>query len=262
MSGANGAPAAGTSSNANGAGGSSGAPAGTPPPGPAGGASLLGAEPAADAQKAPPAAPAGEGGKGKAEAKGEPKVDETPGPPLTPEQKAAKEAADKAAAEAAAAGDVTIKLPEGMTEDASLGQFKELAKKHGIKSEQAQAIVDFYAQVAKQQATEFVAAQEKLKADYVEQLKADKDFGGAAFDVNVQLARKAVKAYGDAELKKFFNEHPLGNHPGLVKMLARIGKAAGEDALVRTEQGGGKRTPESERLKNLYPNSPQLNFGA
>lgn len=220
-----------------------------------------GAPPAEVKETKPAAAAAGAEGKGKAEEK----VDPKPGPPLSAEAKAEKEKADAAKAAAEAAGEIQVKLPDGFKEDASFAGFKDWAKKHGVKSEAAQELINLHAATQLEQAKQYEAARDQRIADSEKQLRSDKDFGGDKFDANVQEARKAVKKFGDAELKKYFAEDPDGrvvaNIPGLVKMLARIGKADAEDSVVRSD-GGGKTPAASKDAfeKAMYPNSPELKF--
>jgi hypothetical protein len=208
-------------------------------------ASVLGGELAPKAAPAPAAAkPA------VVDAKAAPAVDAAAAAP-----DAAKVDADKATAEAAA--ELQLKLPEGFKEDESFGSFKELAKKHGLESEQAQAVVDLYAGMQKKQAEAMEAERVALTKEWEAELRADKDFGGAKFDANVQNARKAIKAFGDADLKEFFNSHPLGNHPGLTKLLAKIGAALGEDKLEGMASEGGALPASNDKAfhQAMYPKS-------
>lgn len=81
--------------------------------------------------------------------------------------------------------------------------------------------------------------------------KADKEIGGDAFDQNVAIASKALKAYGSEELHKILDDSGLGNHPEVIKAFWKMGK---EMAEATTEPSSGLvRTYDP--LKARYPNS-------
>lgn len=148
-----------------------------------------------------------------------------------------------------------LKVPDGFERDeAVLGEFAKTAKELGLKQDGAQKLFDLYAsqaQAAQKKADEAVAAEH---AKWLETLKADKEFGGQAFDGNVAHVKRAMTKYASPELRKFFDETGLGNHPELVKFAARIGKAMAEDSVGGTTGGGPAGANDEEaRLRKLYP---------
>lgn len=64
---------------------------------------------------------------------------------------------------------------------------------------------------------------------WVEQMKADKEIGGADFPKHVENAKRVLNKYAPQEFKEFLEKTQLGNHPMMVKTFAMIGKAFGED---------------------------------
>lgn len=164
----------------------------------------------------------------------------------------AKAEADKAAA-AFEAWKPT--LPEGVQVDAAvMGEFKPLLKELGLKPEQAQKLVDFD---QKQQAAARSNA-EKVRAGWVDELKADKDFGGAKFDASVQEARKAM-VFAEAKVpgfKKFLAESGLENQPFLVKAFRAIGAGLAEDAIGAAGAGAADAATDEKALQRaMYPNT-------
>jgi hypothetical protein len=86
--------------------------------------------------------------------------------------------------------------------------------------------------------------------------KSDKEFGGAKFDENMVMAKTALKQFGSPELVKLLNDSGLGNHPELVRVFVRAGKAISEDTFVTGGQSAaGKAQPRSQGdyASALYP---------
>ena len=66
-------------------------------------------------------------------------------------------------------------------------------------------------------------------------------------------ARKAVEMFGGKGLRDELTDMGLGNHPGLFRMLARVGQAIAEDrSTMPGGIGPGEQTDEARRDK-LYP---------
>lgn len=185
------------------------------------------------------------------------------------DDKAAAAVAEKAAAEKLTAdiAKLELKLPNGVdAKDLTVAEFKKLAAQSGLDSAKAQSLYDFGQKTigaAQKAVVDGQAAQMKTAREgWVSSLKADKDFGGSNFEANVALGRRAV-AYGGDELKAFLNETGAGDHPAVVKFLAKVGKALGEDT-VATQHGDGAaaKTRAKGTVGNdfalLYPNSKEL----
>lgn len=176
---------------------------------------------------------------------------------------AGDDAANKAeAAKAAVGADVAVKLPDGVqADDVLLGKFIPLAKELGLKSEGAQKLADLFIEAQKGWTERANAEGDKLRKGWVDELKSDKDFGGANFDANAQSARKAVMKYATKEERAWLDETGLGDAPQLVRMMARIGKAIAEDSIAGATAGNGAVTAaqsEGARLRAMYPNSPEM----
>jgi 3-oxoacyl-ACP reductase-like protein len=207
--------------------------------------------PAAGAAPAAPATPA----------------DAKPAPAAAPEGKPAPAPAKEDAKPApAAAADIELKLPEGAKVDqAVLDGFKSIAKAEGLTSKQAQAIVDFQ---LKQSAAQMAAtnkmideALQKERDTHLEQLKTDKDFGGARYDDTVKKALSALKQFGGEEASKDLEARNAQNSPAIVKMLARIRDAIAEDAIAgkQTQDAApSEADAEAANLRARYPRSPEM----
>src|SRR5262245_31111527 len=73
---------------------------------------------------------------------------------------------------------------------------------------------------------------------------------GNAYDQRVEIARRAVRTFGDAELIKVLNDSGLGDHPSVVRAFAKMGMKLGEQNLmVGDEQHGSGMTPTEAQDK-------------
>lgn len=127
-----------------------------------------------------------------------------------------------------------LKQPEGSPIDSqALEETAAFSRELGLTNEQAQKLVDRDHQLL----TSYVAAQqqaliERSQTQWVDEIKADKEIGGADFNRNAELARRAMAKFGSDSLKQALNESGLGSHPELVRAFVRIGKAMAEDTLA------------------------------
>lgn len=169
--------------------------------------------------------------------------------------------AKPADAKAAPPAELELKFPDGTVVDQGyLDAFKAVAAKHGLSAEQAQAVADLSVTQAAAQAKAVDEAVAKQKADWAAALKTDKTVGGAQFEANMQQARKAIVAFGDAELTAFLDESGLGNHPAVVRAFFKAGKAISEDSVAGTTgaPAPSAATDEKAFLRDLYKNTPSL----
>lgn len=138
--------------------------------------------------------------------------------------------------------------PEGLTyDDQFIGTFKDAAKELNLSQKQAQHLLDKCAPVLAQRQIEQIKA---VSDQWVERTKTDKEIGGenwtrAASDIARVRDRFGVNADGkmDPDIQEFM-QTPIGNHPGLLKLLARVGRAFGEGDFPRGDVAkDGKVSP-------------------
>jgi len=204
---------------------------------------------AAPAEPKPDAAPAADAPKpaeGKTE---EPKADEPVKSLLAEgEDEAKNEDADKPKEAPEQYEEFT--LPEGFQKDGPLLEaFTPLAKEANLPQEMAQKFVDLGAKLVADTQAAQMKAWEGVVSEWTASLKADKEVGGAALKENTGYAVKALKQYADPETRKYLDDSRLANHPGLFKLLVRVGKTVSEDKLFE----GGSARSESNPAKTLYP---------
>jgi hypothetical protein len=139
-----------------------------------------------------------------------------------------------------------FKMPEGVALDsAAAEEFSGIAKEYGLTQEQAQKVADVGAKMVQRQ-LEAHAAQ---VAEWTEAVKTDKEIGGDKLNENLAIARKTIDTFGSPELKNVLNQTGLGNHPEIVKLAYKIGKAISDDGFVR----GGNTTAPRSAAEIMYP---------
>ena len=150
-----------------------------------------------------------------------------------------------------------LKPPEGVTfAPESLAAFEKEAKALKMTQEDAQAYLNarFESVKAEREASE-KAQVEAFKATnegWINELKADPDFGGANFEKSQSRINAVREKYGNEATKELFEQ--IGNHPGLCKMLAAMGADLEQDHFVK-----GNTPPKQEAgPKVMYANSPEL----
>lgn len=208
------------------------APAASPAPAPAAAAPTPAPAAATPAPAAPAAAPVAATPAAPAAAPAEPPA----APPGAPEK-------------------YDFKAPEGASafDDTVLTAFGESARELNLTQEGAQALLTKVGPViqAQQMAklTEFYADIGGLPDTWAEQLKADKEVGGANLAANMAIGVKA-RDLGGPEFVKLLDKTGLGNHPALVKTFIKIGKSLSEDKFI---SGGAASEAPKSRASVMYP---------
>lgn len=167
--------------------------------------------------------------------------------------KPADKSADDAANKVPEDGKYTLVMPEGVAVDDELlaalsPDFKEL----GLTQGQAQKLADKF--IASQQAR--AAKQTETWAGtvsgWVDQAKADKDMGGTKWDSTVSAGIRAVDRLGTPELRSYLNASGGGNHPEMIRFMAKVGAMISEDRpATGGAEGAGK---PAEAAHRLFPN--------
>lgn len=130
-------------------------------------------------------------------------------------------------------GELKLKLPEGsLLKPDAVEKVAARAKELNLTPEQAQAELERESQTL----SSFVEGQKAELAQtvsaWVDEAKKDQEIGGEKFAANAEVARQVVNRFGTEAFKKALNESGLGNHPELVRVFVRIGRAMKSDELV------------------------------
>lgn len=142
--------------------------------------------------------------------------------------------------------------PEGVELDAEvLDEFKGLAKDLNLPQDKAQQVIDLGSKMMLKFAEQQQSVVAEARTVWANEAKADKELGGEKFNENLAVAKEALKAFGTPELTQLLNESGLGNHPEVLRMFYRAGKAISEDSILSGSSGNATVDP----AKRMYPNS-------
>lgn len=150
-----------------------------------------------------------------------------------------------------------FEVPEGMVIDKEvLTSFKSIAKDLGLTQEAAQKLVTFRAENEIKQLGKMADAYKERVNSWADATKNDKELGGEKMPENLAVAKKAMTAFASDGLKELMDnpgpKNPnglgLGNHPEVIRLFHRIGKAISDDKMLT---GNPARTKSTAEL--LYP---------
>lgn len=149
-------------------------------------------------------------------------------------------------------GKYSLQMPEGIEVDQELldalgGDFKEL----GLTNGQAQKLADKFIEVQSKRMEERSNAWGETVSGWVETAKADKEIGGDKWDATVATAQRAVNTLGTPELKEYLNASFGGNHPELIRFMAKVGAMIKEDNPAAGGAEGRGKPAEPAHL--LFP---------
>ncbi len=100
------------------------------------------------------------------------------------------------------------------------------------------------------------AAKAKAEGDYKalyktwgDELRADKEIGGDQLAPSLAQAKRTLRVFATPEERAFLEATPFGNHPVLVKILARAGAKLSEDGYIG---GAGNPAPPKTPAQVAY----------
>lgn len=153
-----------------------------------------------------------------------------------------------------------LKLPEGLdTADPALSKFAEIVNDSKLSAkDRAQALIDLQVEAAKKQAEGLTNAWNETQLDWQKQVKADPEIGGDKLQPTLQMISKGMDTVLGPELGKEFRTAMdftgAGNHPAVVKGLAKVFAELSEGSHVPGNPSRGKMSPGQV----FFPNSPEF----
>lgn len=160
-----------------------------------------------------------------------------------------------------------LAMPEGIELDAGLLEavtpiFKDLL----LTNEQAQALTDKFIEHRKAEAEKYMASPEGAWSaqahqyftdngtpdKWAETAKNDAEIGGTKWDDTVAASTRAVSKLGTPELRAYLSKSGGGNHPELIRFMAKVGAMIGEDNPANGGAGGDGKPAEPAHV--LFPN--------
>jgi hypothetical protein len=158
----------------------------------------------------------------------------------------AKVAADALAAKGAP-DKYEFKAPEGQEYDSGIvAAFEAGAKEANMPQLAAQKLLDQMSPKIQAMQVERATA---IRTEWFTASKSDKEFGGTGLEVNLATAKKALDTFGTPELNKLLVSTGIGNHPEMIRLMFRAGKALSEDTFVA---GTGPSVSQAKATAVLY----------
>lgn len=171
---------------------------------------------------------------------------------LTDEQGAAPEGEGEPEAPKGAPEKYEFQPADGVAvDDGVLEQFADVARSLDLTQEAAQRILDKMAPIISARQAQLVA---DVRQSWVDQSKADPEIGKAKLRETLSTARKALDQFGTPELMSCLRQSGIGDHPEVIRVFYRIGKAISDDSIV-TGRPGAQAPAPSRDARTLYPNS-------
>lgn len=149
-----------------------------------------------------------------------------------------------------------FKAPDGMELDAALVEaVTPVLKDLNLTNEQAQKLVDFYADHEKARAESQVEAWKTQLATWRDEVKADPEIGGKNYEASVRAAQTVIARFGDDQLKKDLATYRIGNMPSLIRLLAKAGRGMAEDKFhgAGAASGVDNTAPELRFYPSMAP---------
>ena len=146
-----------------------------------------------------------------------------------------------------------LKMPKGVELDReALDVFTPIAKELKLGNEQAQKLADLYA--AQMQKVQEAQRENYLKTieSWEAEAKKDPEIGGDKLPAAIDSATRALRAYdADGSFLKLMDESGFGNHPAVMRFVARVGKALKEDTA---ETANVKEANQSRDINQILYN--------
>lgn len=142
--------------------------------------------------------------------------------------------------------DYNFTVPEGMeVNEPLMEEFVAFAKAENLSPEVGQKLIDMQARFEKQNYETSQKQWTTLQEEWTNASKADTEFGGQEMTANLAIAKKTIDQFGTPELKEMLDFTGAGNHPEIIRLFYRVGKAISDDKLVIGE-GSTSPAPKTQ----------------
>ena len=136
-------------------------------------------------------------------------------------------------------------VPEGyFLSDGMREELTKTAQQYGMTNDAANAMIQLHLKQMEATAREMEAKASEQPAIYEREARQDPEFGGAKFEQSLSTAKAALANFGSAKLLELLDQTGLGNHPEMIRLLYRVGRAQKEGGY-----GGGAPVPTETRTR-------------
>lgn len=131
----------------------------------------------------------------------------------------------------------------------NLDSFTKACKDAGLSRTQAEALLNWHKSFAGDVSKLQAQQQEQQVKAWQSEILQDSEFGGQQWKATVADSRKALAAFDtDGSLRKLLREAHVDYHPAVVRCIARVGRAMGEDKYITSKGRGNGNVPLEDRL--------------
>lgn len=147
-----------------------------------------------------------------------------------------------------------FRQPDGVSlNDKVIEAYSEVAKELGLPQEAAQKVIDKVGPAMAQLAAD---QQKALVNGWIEQSKADKEFGGANLKDSLVIANRAINQFASPALKELLGKSGLAEHPEVIRLFTQVGKSISEDkVIVSGNTSTAAAAGAKDAAKSLYPSA-------
>lgn len=148
-----------------------------------------------------------------------------------------------------------LKLPEGATLDKTLtDKFLGVMNDGAMTpAARAQALIDLQAEASVAASERASQLWEEQRQTWRDEIKADKEIGGAKLDENLGQISKLIDAYGSPELRQAFDVTGAGDNPHIVKFLAKVAALHSESTPTSGKPPVSSGNAHENLAAKLYP---------
>ncbi|KKW93956.1 hypothetical protein [Sphingobium chungbukense] len=166
-----------------------------------------------------------------------------------------KDGEEETAAPAGAPEKYELSAPEGQEFDtASFEVVEPIFREIGLSNDQAQKLVAAYGEkimpaLAERARTQMQTQAAATRKEWSDAFHNDPDLGGANKDRTLADAARAFDHYGLKKgegLRQMLDESGLGNHPDLIRFVARVGRDLDEGGFERGSVVAQPKAPEGK----------------
>jgi hypothetical protein len=123
------------------------------------------------------------------------------------------------------------------------------AKENNLTNEQANDLVKRDESLLTNYKERIISEHKNVTDQWASMSKADKEIGGDNLNKNISLARSAINRFGSDGFRDYLESTGVGNHPEVIRLFSKIGKAMADDSFDIAKP----KSQEKTLAERLYP---------
>jgi hypothetical protein len=142
-------------------------------------------------------------------------------------------------------------LPEGSSwNDPMVNGMRQVAHEAGLNQKEWEKVVSGYVKLQQEQTAAVAQTMQTTET-------ALRQEWGGAYNKRIGLAQRAIKTMGGDDVFEVVETSSLGNHPGFIRMMARIGEHLAEEGVIDATSGGSVSKEQAMEMINQITASPE-----